>query len=346
MIGTSDTLLTNELVTRDTFLTFHKYIGILPNPGKILDESGNTSQVYANMKTDPHVWSCIQSRKSGVLSLKWEITSGRENSPETTLIREMFGEFDIFNLISNVLEAIFSGYQVMEINWEELPSGEFLPKEIVAKPNEWFFYGTDGKLRFRAKGEPKGVLLPENKFLVPRHNPTYENPYGEALLTKCYWPVTIKNMGFRFWMNFLEKYGMPLVIGQYSYPPTPEELAALSERLKSLLDSQTIAAPSDITIDIKDLGQSKSVELYSQLIKMANAEISKVLLSETLTTEMDSGSYAASVTHFKVRRELILGDVKIVENTLNELIRTVLQVNGYAETSHYRTSYPKFKFGV
>ena len=234
----------------------------------------------------------------------------------------------------------------MEILWDELPDGTFLPMEIIPKPNEWFFYGTDGQLRFRAKGEPKGVLLPENKFLVPRHNPTYENPYGEALLTKCYWPVTIKNMGFRFWMNFLEKYGMPLVIGQYSYPPAPEELQALSDRLKTLLDSQTIAAPSDISIDIKDLGQSKSVELYSQIIKMANAEISKVLLSETLTTEMDSGSYAASVTHFKVRKELILGDVKIVENTLNELIRTVLKVNGYAEASRYRTSYPKFKFGV
>ena len=70
MIGTSNTLLTNELVTRDNFLTFHKYIGILPNPGKIIDESGSTAQVYANLKNDPHVWSCIQSRKTGVLSLK------------------------------------------------------------------------------------------------------------------------------------------------------------------------------------------------------------------------------------------------------------------------------------
>ena len=55
-----------------------------------------------------------------------------------------------------------------------------------------------------------------------------------------------------------------------------------SPRLKDLIDSQTIAAPSDITVDIKDIGQSKSVELYSQLIKMANAEISKVLLSESV----------------------------------------------------------------
>jgi phage gp29-like protein len=343
MISTSGNLLTNELVTRDNYLTFHKYIGILPNPGKILEESGSQTQVYTTMKSDPHVWSCIQSRKSGVLSLKWEILAKNENSPEMNLVREMFEELDIFNLISNILESIFSGFQVMEILWDEHPDGSFIPKEIVSKPNEWFFFGTDGKIRFRAKGQPKGILLPENKFLVPRHNPTYENPYGEALLTKCYWPVTIKNMGFRFWMNFLEKYGMPLVIGQYTYPPTPEELQALADRLQKLIDSQTIAAPSDISIDIKDIGQSKSVELYSQLIKMANAEISKALLSETLTTEMDSGSFAASVTHFKVRRELILGDVKIVENALNVLIKMLLTVNNLADGQNYKREIPKFR---
>lgn len=340
MIGT--TLLTNELVTRDNYLTFHKYIGILPNPGRIIDESGTTEQVYANLKNDPHVWSCIQSRKSGILALKWNLTTGSSSDTAFNLVKEMFDNLDIFNLISNILEAIYYGYQVIEIMWEEKSGGMFLPYEITAKPNQWFFYDTDGKLRFRSKGEPQGEILPENKFLVPRHNPSYENPYGEALLSKCYWPITIKNLGFRFWMNFLEKYGMPLIIGQYTYPPTPEELEALSDRLKNLVDSQTIAAPSDITVDIKDIGQSKSVEIYAQIIKLANAEISKVLLSETLTTEMDSGSYAASVTHFKVRQELILGDVKIVENVLNELIKMVLQVNGLWEAKSYRKIAPKF----
>lgn len=71
------------------------------------------------------------------------------------------------------------------------------------------------------------------------------------------------------------------------------------------------------------------MDLYLQLIKLANGEISKALLSETLTTEMDSGSYAASVTHFKVRREVILGDKFLVEQTINKLIEYIAKVNNF-----------------
>jgi phage gp29-like protein len=132
---------------------------------------------------------------------------------------------------------------------------------------------------------------------------------------------------------------MPLIIGQYTYPPTPEELSNLSIRLNELVNSQTIATPPDITIDIKDIGQSKSVDLYLQLIKLANAEISKALLSETLTTEMDSGSYAASITHFRVRSEVILGDVKLLEQSINQLINYIGKVNNFD-----MSNLPKFEF--
>ncbi len=349
MIGTnyedilgSTPLLTTELVSRDNSLTFHKFIGILPNPNQVITEQGSISKAFANLKNDPHVWSCVQSRKTGVSALSYEITNQSTETNIHTFISQIFAELDLYNFISNILEAIFTGFQVLEIIWSENDEGYLIPAEIIAKPLDWFYFDMNNQLRFRKKGETTGLLLPENKFLIPRHNPSFENPYGEALLSKCFWAVTTKNMGFRFWMNFLEKYGMPLVIGQYTYPPTAEELQNLSLRLKDLIDSQTIAAPSDISIDIKDLGASKSVDLYSQLIKMANSEISKVLLSETLTTEMDSGSYAASITHFKVKQEVALSDVKLVENTLNILINMILNVNNL-ESKIKVSSIPRFK---
>ena len=46
--------LTKELVTRDTQYNFFKYIGMLPNPDKVLSKTGNTIEVYRNLKNDPH----------------------------------------------------------------------------------------------------------------------------------------------------------------------------------------------------------------------------------------------------------------------------------------------------
>lgn len=342
-LASATPLLTKELVTRDNYLTFHKYIGILPNPNQVISEQGNLSKAFSDLKNDPHVWSCIQSRKTGVLALKKEIKGNSVDKEIYSFIHNIFDEFDFYNITSHILEAIFTGFQVMEIIWEEASNSKLIPNSIIPKPLDWFFFDNNNQIKFRKKGIPEGVPLPENKFLIVRHNPSFENPYGEALLAKCFWAVTTKNMGFRFWMNFLEKYGMPLVIGQYSYPPSAEELQNLSIRLQQLIDSQTIATPSDISIDIKDLGSAKSVELYSQLIKMANSEISKVLLSETLTTEMDSGSYAASVTHFKIREDVILGDVKLVERAYNDLIKMIININ-FPNKKISNSELPKFTF--
>lgn len=329
MIGISNSnYLTNELITRDNFYSIHRSVGILPNLNKLTTTNAEYSQTLNDILNDPHVHSCIQSRKTGTLAMLWQIEPG-ENPKLTELVNHNFQKINLLGLISSVLDAIFFGYQVLEIIWKENERGLFEVDRVETKPIEWFFFDKNNDLRYRSRSNPQGELLPPNKFLVPRHNPKYENPYGEPLLGKCFWAVTIKNIGFRFWINFLEKYGMPLVIGQYTYPPSPEELANLSVRLQELVNSQTIATPSDVNIEIKDIGQSKSVDLYLQLIKLANSEISKALLSETLTTELDSGSYAASVTHFKVRREVILSDKFLVEQTINELIENIAKVNNF-----------------
>ncbi|MCE5305379.1 DUF935 domain-containing protein [bacterium] len=322
-----NSLLTNELVTREQVLTFQRFIGILPNPDKVIQQNGGVSKIFPELKNDPHIWSCMQSRKAGVLSQDWDIFDRDANSDISQFIRKIFQKLDVFNLMNNILESVFTGMQVLEIIWEYDDSGNYIPKDIIPKPLEWFYYDEQNNLKFRKRDSLKGDFLPESKFLIPRNLPTYSNPYGESLLAKCYWPATIKNVGFRFWMNFLEKYGLPIIIGQYTYSPTPEELQSLSDRLNELVESQTIATPNDINIDIRDIGQSKSVELYAQLIRMANAEISKALLSETLTTELEHGSYAASATHFKVREDVILSDKILVENTLNILCDYITKLN-------------------
>ncbi len=322
-----NSLLTNELVTREQVLTFQRFIGILPNPDKVIQQNGGVSKIFPELKNDPHIWSCMQSRKAGVLSQDWDIFDRDANSDISQFIRKIFQKLDVFNLMNNILESVFTGMQVLEIIWEYDDNGNYIPKDIIPKPLEWFYYDEQNILKFRRRDRLKGDFLPESKFLIPRNLPTYSNPYGESLLAKCYWPATIKNVGFRFWMNFLEKYGLPIIIGQYTYSPTPEELQSLSDRLNELVESQTIATPNDINIDIRDIGQSKSVELYAQLIRMANAEISKALLSETLTTELEHGSYAASATHFKVREDVILSDKILVESTLNILCDYITKLN-------------------
>jgi hypothetical protein len=78
---------------------------ILPNPDVILDSNNETQEAYRKLMYDAHVASCIQSRKSGVLSLEWDIDLGGDESAETKFIKEIFDNLDLRKIMSEMLDA-------------------------------------------------------------------------------------------------------------------------------------------------------------------------------------------------------------------------------------------------
>lgn len=320
-------LLTGELVTRENRYSFMKHIGMLPNPDKIIGRGGRSYETLRDLKNDPHVWSCVQSRKSGVLSLDWEIEGDDEISKN---VAELLNYLDIYAIISEILEAPLFGFQALEIIWDYSASTNlhFVPISISPKPQEWFFFDNDGILKYNNGSGLEGVAIPDEKILNVRHEATYMNPYGTALLSKCYWSCTFKNGGLRFWVNFMEKFGMPVLLGKYTRGASDEEIKHLAEVLGNMTENSVIVSPSDIEIKLEEAVRTSSVDLYYELIKLCNAEISKALLSQTLTTELDSGSYAASQTHFTIRKEVVRSDIRLVEHSINRLISIIFKLNG------------------
>ncbi len=330
--------LTKEILTRDIQNSFYKYLDILPNPDKILSRTGKTIETYRELKNDAHLWSCIQSRKSGVLSLENRINQGKSSQYITNEIESIFDSLDLYQIIRDILEAPLFGYQPLEIIWEVAGRNNkmIVPKQIVAKPQEWFYYDGKGELKFRKAGKFKGEEIPPMKIINVQFESSYMNPYGNSLLAKCYWPLKFKNGGLRFWINFTEKYGMPMLVGQYSRGASQDEVQKLADSLNDMTQDAIIVTPMDVKVEMKEAVKSTSVELYRELIKHCNAEISKAILSQTLTTELDKGSYAAAQTHYRIRREVILSDIRLVESTLNKIIKYIVDLNFNA------TEYPKF----
>ena len=117
------------------------------------------------------------------------------------------------------------------------------------------------------------------KIINVQFESSYMNPYGNSLLAKCYWPLKFKNGGLRFWVNFTEKYGMPMLVGQYSRGASQDEVQKLADSLNNMTQDAIIVTPMDVKVEMKEAVKSTSVELYRELIKHCNAEISKAILS-------------------------------------------------------------------
>lgn len=318
--------LTQELVKGVQKYSFMKYIGLLPNPDKVLSYAGRSYETLRDLKNDPHVYSCIQSRKSGILRTKWQIIGC---SPQREQIQNIFEQIDLNELVSYIFEAILFGFQPIEIIWEQTESDLFriIPKKFILLPQEYFIFSVDGKLKLRDGTSKDPYELPDGKIICPQYEASLQNPYGTALLSKCYWACTFKNGAFRFWVNFMERYGMPMLLGQYKRGATEQEIERLADSLINMAENTVIVAPDDIEIKLAEPTRSSSYELYYELIRTCNAEISKALLSQTLTTELDSGSYAASQTHYSIRKEVIHSDLRFVSAQLQKIIELIYEIN-------------------
>jgi phage gp29-like protein len=331
--------LTSELLTIDLMAGYSAFSGILPNPDKVLRRTGKTIEAYRELKNDPHVWSCIQSRKSGTLSLESTLLPNNCSRQILSEIQSMLNELDLHKITRDILEAPLYGFQPIEILWQ-ISTGNhrfIAPTDLIAKPQEWFFFNKTGDLRYRISGLADGAEPPPMKIINIRYESSYINPYGQALLSKCYWPVLFKTTGMKEWVRFTEKFGMPLLIGQYQRGASADEIERMLDHLINMVDDTVIVTPTDFNISMKESVRSSSVTTYRELIRQCNTEISKAILSQTLTTELDSGSYAASMTHFKVRREVIMSDIRLVESAFNQLLRHIIDLNFAG------SAYPQFK---
>jgi len=332
-MGKTFQTLSDELATRKRAIDFYSLGAFLPNPDPVLKRQGKDIAVYNDLLVDGHLGGCVVSRRAGVMSLEWSIDRGKAQSRQAKFIQDVFEDIDMAAVISEILRAPFFGFQVLEVIWKRAGKN-IVPVSVVGKPQEWFVFSAEGKLKFRTKDNWSGDSLPEKKFLLARHEPTYKNPYGFPILSRCFWPITFKRGAMKFWITFSEKYGMPFLLGKHPRGTSEAEAAALADMLEMMIQDAIAVVPDDSQIEVLDAGsKSASAAVYRELIEACKVEISISILGQNLTTEVKGGSYAAAETHMQVRKNIVDSDRRLVEKTINQLIAWIYELNfGAGET--------------
>ena len=317
----------------DYFLSFFAY---LPDPDPVLRKQNADIRIYKDLVSDAKVTAVIDQRNDGVLELEWDINRGRASTKETEIIKQTFNNFDLHSVIEEMLTAYWYGMKPTEVIWDVV-NGLILPVRLVGKPIEWFTFDakTNG-LRLKTSADwISGVPVNEDtsypkKFLLPRYKATYENPYGEPLASRCFWPVTFKRSGWKFWITFAEKYGTPFAVGKL--PRTQEKKAydELTKMLATMVQDAVATIPNDSSVEIIEAaGKQASSNIHQAIIDAANNEIALAVLSETLTTEAPKtgGTRAATTEHGAQLTKKHGSDKRMIEQAMNQLIGWIYDLN-------------------
>ena len=342
---TTSRSITTDLATRDRFDITTQYYNFLPDPDKILIENEYDYEIYRDLLLDPHLMATIQQRKMQVMQLEWEIEERQKIKVKSRIaeeIEKMFENIDMNYIISEIMDAIFFGYSVIELTWKK--DGKILlPDKILGKPQEWFIFDKFNELRLRKYKYgfyvfEDGEKLPPYKFILTQHKPTFTNPYGEKILSRCYWSVTLKKGGIEYWQLMMERYGMPYLIGRYPNTFTATQKTEFLDQLKQMVVDNITIFDEGLGIEIKESPQFDIGQLYENLVKFHNREISKAVLTVTLTTEIEkTGSYKAAEIHKEMLQFLGESDRKLVESSLNKII------DFYCELNYGNVERPKIK---
>jgi len=306
---------------------------ILPDPDKILEQNGYDLSIYRDLLIDPHLTATILQRKMQVLQMGWEVESDSETYRNEGV--EIMRSFPMQQIISQMLDAILFGFNVSEIIWKK-EGNRIMPKEIEAKPQEWFAFDNENKLKIvdgiatntMTRHTNKLVDLPKYKFILARHQPTFDNPYGEKILSRCYWPVKLKQTTIEGWNELIEKYGVPYLIGVVADTATASEKEAVIDDLLDMIDNNVVTRGESQQIEIKEQTSYDVGQMFEKMVEFQNKEISKAVLSVTLTIDIGTtGSYKASDVHRQMLEYIGISDKKIVEAGLNQMFDYYTELN-------------------
>ncbi|MCA0447648.1 MAG: DUF935 domain-containing protein [Bacteroidetes bacterium] len=339
----STRVATSALATRQNNPYDFSLLGYLPDPDPVLKKIGKDISVYRELLSDSHVFSTVQQRKAGVLSLNWELDRGKTKSKTAKSVDQLLKKkIKMRRLINQVLECLPFGFQPIEIEWD-IRTIPWSLKSIEAKPQEWFSFDSENRLilDYGMKGLNKGTLVPEKSFLIAQNNATYMNPYGEKLLSRCFWPVTFKRGGLKFWVQFTEKYGMPFAVGKVPRGTDQTIMDDLATKLDDMVQDAIAVIYNDQSVEILDAKSvSANAAIYEQLINYCDREISKAILTQTLTTDNTggNGSNALGQTQAGKLDQVNAGDA----DTVQEVIQTL--IDWYCEFNFGSGETPEFSF--
>lgn len=333
--------LLNEFATR-TRADLSRFLYYLPNPDPVLKRQGKDISVYRDLTYDPHVSACIQSFKDGVKKLEWGIDRGGSKNELTETFEKIFAEIDesdetggIPRIIGEILEARLFGYQPLEVMWTRV-GNLILPSDIIAKPQEWFEFDENNNLMLRGIGTADPQPVPDMKFITPRFEGSYANPYGRAVLSSCFWAVTFKKGGMKFFVQFTEKYGMPWAIGKHSYSDQ-NKIDSFRDEIDALVADAVAVIPNTTSLDLTTPNPG-SAEVYDRFISVCKADIAQAILSHTGAVESTAGRLGNDSTALEVREGVINSGKTLVEQVMNVMIRWTCKLNGWTGTR------PRFAF--
>lgn len=325
----------NEVATWARDVTFPVYSGIFRELDDTLITRGQGKglKLYDEIERDCVVYGDLQKRKQAVISRAWQVdpaSTSRLDKKAADMVRAQLSSeaLNFDQVCLNLLDAILKGYAVGEVLWG-YDGSQIVVTKIMPRNQLRFNFGDDYKLRMKVlENFIPGIELPDRKFIVHSFGAKDGSPYGLGLGTRLFWPAFFKRNGIMFWLAFLDKFGSPTPVGEYSNGTSAAAQRTLLDALDALSQSAGVIIPQGMSIKFLEASRSGQAG-YENFCRYLDEQITFTILGESPVSKGSGGQAAsAAITRNEVRLELVQADSDLLSATLNStLVKWLTEYN-------------------
>lgn len=269
---------------------------------------------YRKMQQDPQVKACLSTKKFAVLSRGWEVHPASDSARDKRVaefvrwtLTEMSGA--LLDDLYDVLDALALGVSLAEINYKLVETGPWAGMiglaSLKSKDPGDFTFETDRFYNLTGLRGAGGSVYDVGKFLVYSYMPAYENPLGQSDLRGAYPSWRVKQQVLVWWAKYLEKFGMPTVVGTYDARQGygREQQRELLSVVSQVHNESALVLPSDMELKLLETARAGGAG-FGELVEYLDRAMAKSILGQTLTSDNTGGqaSYALGAVHLNILR--------------------------------------------
>ena len=287
-------------------------------------QDGHHERLISMMKEaqlDSQAAGCLLGRNAG-FQRDWAITPADSESKEelkkTAWLLDVLKGLDTRYFFKSIHKALLFKYSVIDFNWS-FNSKEWRPVKVNYYDQRFFKYDPNDKKTLKidqgSKLEdiPKGALVCETNEI--------------AAMLPVLRDYILKNFGLRTYAQFLEVFGVGIIMGKYPPSATAEQIQALQDAIDSIAESSRGSMPEDTDIDIIS-NDGRSTDAHKNFTEMCDKGISIALLGHANATQQSSGMQVGeNSTSYKVKHEIAVDDMYFIAQHVNNFIRMVWDYN-------------------
>lgn len=268
---------------------------------------------------DPHLTSCIEQRINAVLGREIVVTSleGVVNDQKTNQFKKAWFR----KLIRFILEKKYYGFSMVDLGPLDNETMTFPQIKLVPRQ----YVRPELNIVVPSTGSYTGIQINDAKFI--NWNPFFGERTELGLLIKIAPYVIWKKGALGYWSEYLEKFGMPIRVGR-----TNVQDEILKSNMENALRSMGAAfwgvMDRDDTFELIQSGIQGAWENYDKMVERVDSQISKIVLSQTGTTD-EKAHVGSSNVHADIFANIIEADVQDLEDDLNETMRPLLTFHGF-----------------